>query len=407
MSEFINNNADRLNQLYNYSHRLIDGDNGKELYYEYRPYIETINAVEAMQVLDMLLVQGYSVETVKRNVGKLINIFFKALNSYAWNKPAEGHFIFYLMQENRQVEKVMNRLKQVIRALFNKSADTRENGQMNDEAQLYNEMRVLIDELNEYELHYIKKENILFPYLEQAFPEYRCLKIMWSFHDDFRRGLKAISAILNNNQPDKEQLNTELGKLFFVVLPIIFREEQIVFPVAMRALPEKAWDEMMMQSFETGWCYGVKPQYIEKKQSLFSNESGFVNLKTGFLNAEQLILMLDNLPVDITFVDENDEVRYFSGMKHRIFPRSKAIIGRKVQNCHPPESVHIVNEIVDAFRTGAKDHADFWIQMKGRFIHIRYFALRNEKGEYKGTIEVSQDVTEIKALEGERRLLDW
>ena len=117
--------------------------------------------------------------------------------------------------------------------------------------------------------------------------------------------------------------------------------------------------------------------------------------------------MLNELPVDITFVDEHDEVRYFSGARHRIFPRSKAIIGRKVQNCHPPESVHIVNEIVEAFRNGTKSHADFWIKMKGRFIHIRYFALRDEQGCYKGTIEVSQDATEIRALEGEQRLLDW
>lgn len=111
--------------------------------------------------------------------------------------------------------------------------------------------------------------------------------------------------------------------------------------------------------------------------------------------------------MDITFVDENDEVKYFSGSKHRIFPRGKAILGRKVQNCHPPESVQIVNEIVAAFRSGKKDHAGFWIKMKGRFIYIRYFAMRNEHDEYRGTIEVSQDVTEIRELQGEQRLLDW
>ena len=135
--------------------------------------------------------------------------------------------------------------------------------------------------------------------------------------------------------------------------------------------------------------------------------TGLVDLGTGYLSPSQLILMMENLPVDITFVDENDEVCYFSGAKHRIFPRAKAIIGRKVQNCHPKESVHIVNEIVEAFRNGTKDHADFWIQMKGRFIHIRYFALRDEKNVYKGTIEVSQDVSEIRSLQGERRLLEW
>lgn len=399
MSELIKNRADRLDQLFQYTRRLIDGHNGKALVDEYREYLDTVTAVDTMQILDRLLLEGYSTETVKKNVGKIINIFFKSLNSIKWNKPGEGHFLYYMMQENREVEKVMADLKQVIKQLFNEEKP--------DEATLLKRMQQLINLLSDYELHYIKKENILFPYIENAFPEYRCLKIMWSFHDDFRRSLKAIRSLLYSTAPDKALLNTELGKLFFVVLPIIFREEQIVFPVAIRALPAKAWEEMMLQSFETGWCYSVKPVQKESIPELFSNENGLVNLSTGYLNAEQLILMLDNLPVDVTFVDENDEVRYFSGMKHRIFPRSKAIIGRKVQNCHPPESVHLVNEIVDSFKKGSKSHAEFWIQMKGRFIHIRYFALRNDKEEYKGTIEVSQDVTEIRNLKGEKRLLDW
>ena len=164
---------------------------------------------------------------------------------------------------------------------------------------------------------------------------------------------------------------------------------------------------MLLQSSETGWCFGVNPN-IHDSPSVEGNAlSDQIQLDTGLLKPEQISLMLNHLPVDITFVDENDEVSYFSGAKHRIFPRSKAIIGRKVQNCHPPESVHIVNEIIAAFRSGEKEHAEFWIQMKGRFIHIRYFVLRNESGEYKGTIEVSQDVTEIRQLQGERRLLDW
>jgi len=261
--------------------------------------------------------------------------------------------------------------------------------------------------LKEYDLHYIKKENILFSWLEKSFPEYRCIKLMWSFDDDFRRYIRSIESILTSDKPDKSLLNKEIGKLFFVVFPLIFREEQIVFPVALRAIPAEVWNEMMIESFETGWCFGIKPKYKADPGKLFASETGLVNLGTGYLNAEQLILMLENLPVDITFVDEKDEVRYFSGVKHRIFPRSKAIIGRKVQNCHPPESVHVVNQIIDAFRSGKKDKADFRISMKGRIIHINYYALRDEKNEYRGTIEVSQDVTEIKASEGDKRLLDW
>jgi PAS domain S-box-containing protein len=135
--------------------------------------------------------------------------------------------------------------------------------------------------------------------------------------------------------------------------------------------------------------------------------SELTDLVTGALSAEQIVLMLENLPVDITYVDENDIVRYFSGVKHRIFPRSKAIIGREVQNCHPPDSVEVVERILQAFRDHERDHADFWINMHGKFIHIRYFALYDASGKYRGTIEVSQDVTGIRSLEGEQRLLDW
>lgn len=113
------------------------------------------------------------------------------------------------------------------------------------------------------------------------------------------------------------------------------------------------------------------------------------------------------LPVDITFVDENNKVRYFSNTKERTFPRSPAVIGRQVNNCHPPDSVHVVEDIVEAFRRGEEDNAKFWIQIKGKMIFIQYFALRDNEGNYKGVLEVNQDVTEIRALEGERRLLKW
>ena len=131
-----------------------------------------------------------------------------------------------------------------------------------------------------------------------------------------------------------------------------------------------------------------------------------IPLDVGGLTAEQINLLLTHLPVDVTFVDENDEVRYFSETRERLFPRSPAIIGRKVQLCHPPTSVHHVQQILDDFRTGQRDVAEFWIQMSGLFIHIRYFALRDKQGVYRGTLEVSQELSHLRALEGERRLLD-
>jgi DUF438 domain-containing protein len=399
MSEIIFNRQDRIEALADFSRRLIRGEDGRMLIEKHKQIINTVTPDETMQVLDKLLLEGLPIETVKPNVGKIINVFYKSLSAYQWEKPGEGHFLYYLMLENREVQKIMTKLKSVIKVFFK--------GENQDFSTLRHKLMQYVEQLKTYELHYIKKENILFPYIEKTFPQYRCLQLMWSFHDDFRRSLKILDVILQETLPNKELLNKEIGKLFFVVLPIVFREEQIVFPVALRAIPEKAWIEMMEQSYDAEWCFIKQPDRKYNTNMASFSLNGKINLGTGFLSSEQVIMLLNNLPVDITFIDENDEVLYFSGAKDRIFPRSKAIIGRKVQNCHPPESVHIVNEIITAFRNGQNDHADFWIQMKSRFINIRYFALRNEQGLYKGTIEVSQDVTEIRSLQGECRLLEW
>ena len=399
MSELINNTNLRVNDLFQFSKRLMNGENGNFLIKEYQNVIDTVSAIETMQVLDRLLKEGYPFEMVKSNVGKIINVFYKSLSLRSWEKPGENHFLYHMMLENRKVEQVMKDIRSVTRAIFKSD--------IADETSHLTKLGKSLEKLKEYDLHYVKKENILFPCLEKTFLQHNCLKLMWSFHDDFRRSLKVLESLLVNKKPDKQLLNKELGKLFFVVFPIIFREEQIVFPVAMRVIQDKMWVEMVEQSLDTGWAYGAEPSLTTSTGKIADYLNGSINLGTGLINPEQLILMLNNLPVDITFVDENDEVVYFSGTKHRIFPRSKAIIGRKVQNCHPSESVHIVNEIIEAFRIRAKDNADFWIQVKNRFIYIRYFALINERGEYKGTIEVSQDVTDIRTLNGEKRLLEW
>jgi uncharacterized protein len=142
-------------------------------------------------------------------------------------------------------------------------------------------------------------------------------------------------------------------------------------------------------------------------QPMPAGRAGSINLDTGQLTATQVDLILKHLPVDISFVNEDDEVAYYSATSDRLFPRSPGVIGRKVQNCHPPRSVGTVVKILDSFKSGEKDTAEFWIQMKGRFIHIRYFAVRDDAGRYVGTLEMSQDITGLRGLEGEKRLLDW
>jgi hypothetical protein len=134
---------------------------------------------------------------------------------------------------------------------------------------------------------------------------------------------------------------------------------------------------------------------------------GVLQFETGSLSKEEIEAILNSLPVDISFVDANDAVKYFNKAEKRIFVRTKAVIGRKVQLCHPQKSVHIVNKIIEAFKAGKKDVAEFWITMNNRLIHIRYFAVRDKNGKYLGTLEVTQDLTDLKKIEGQNRLLDW
>lgn len=196
---------------------------------------------------------------------------------------------------------------------------------------------------------------------------------------------------------------------------MFYKEENVLFPAALERLSKEEWAAIRAQEAEVGYCY-VEPgdQWppaapAEPAMSPAKTEAAderLLSLKTGTLTAQEVNWLLTHLPVDVTYVDANDEVRFFSETRERIFPRSAAIIGRKVQKCHPPASVHRVQQILDSFRAGKRDVAEFWIQMKGRFIHIRYFAVRDEHGEYQGTLEVTQDITHIRTLEGEKRLLD-
>lgn len=209
-----------------------------------------------------------------------------------------------------------------------------------------------------------------------------------------------------------------MHSLSSAVKKLIFLEEKILYPTSAKKLSNMEWAKIKKGESDIGYAW-ISPSNLwdaklaEKqsqsgKDKLMPEESDHrVHLSHGKLTSDQINLLLKNLPVDITFVDENDTVRYFSDSKDRIFSRSRAIIGRQVQNCHPPKSVHIVEDILKNFKEKKKDCAEFWINLKGRLVHIRYFALYDENGKYKGVIEVSQDITGIKNLKGERRLLDW
>jgi DUF438 domain-containing protein len=182
--------------------------------------------------------------------------------------------------------------------------------------------------------------------------------------------------------------------------------------MALDLLNEDDWATIRRGESDIGYTLIVPPENGDEepaaaKPVVSAQEDSLLPLDTGYLNPEQVNLVLKHLPVELSFIDENDEVRYYTNVPNKIFPRSPEVIGRKVQNCHPPKSLHLVNSILAAFRDGSKNVASFWIQMNGKFIYIRYFAVRDSEGKYRGTLEAVQDVAEIRELEGERRLLDW
>jgi len=275
----------------------------------------------------------------------------------------------------------------------------------------------IFNQLTTVEKRFARKENQLFPYLEKHGWEGPS-QGMWSFHDTLRDQIRLLNT--HNEEKNITKINENIPYLIDGIRRLMGIEDSRLFPNAMELLTEDDWKEFYQGDEEIGWMLTSNPtpypapkeeEYIhpsmdtKKRELSFSLENTF-HYEEGYMTPEQVNLLLKFLPVDITYVDENDKVIFYNRGEDRVFPRSKGIIGREVKFCHPPKSVHLVLRIVEEFKAGTKDVAEFWINFKGRMIHIRYFAIRDKENKYRGVIEMSQDVTEIQKLEGQKRLLD-
>jgi hypothetical protein len=255
--------------------------------------------------------------------------------------------------------------------------------------------------LREVEKYFLKEENCLFPYLEKH-NMVQPPQIMWKEHDQIRE--------LRNQIFEDKVTETDVKQFLIgteeAFANHIYKEHKILFPSAIKLISDEEWIEIRKQFDEIGYFSFIpKPVNTEGEDTVQMKERE-VSLPSGILNGEQLMLMLNTLPVDITFVDENDRVRYFSETKDRVFVRSRGIIGRKVQNCHPPKSVDTVQKILDDFRSGKRDEADFYLHLGDKYIYIKYFAVRSGDGRYKGTLEVTQDIAPIQKIKGTKTLDD-
>jgi DUF438 domain-containing protein len=370
--------------------------------------IKDISPSEISEMEQGLIAEGMPESKVKRLCDVHVEIFKQSLERQKTPTSPSGHPVHTFMMENRKTEKILNDIEDII----NKMGHQPEKGVFKDSK---DSLLLLLDKLMEVEKHYLRKENQLFPLLE-AHNVSGPTQVMWSIHDDIRAVLKDTRRSVSNDDVKGISRLEEANKM---IRDMIYKEEHILFPMSLETLSESEWIKIRKGEEELGYAWITpgdewKPKLIGKTQKpikggmqMESVDDSYLQVKTGKLSLEQINLMLTHLPVDLSFVNENDEVAYYSDVKDRIFPRSPGIIGRKVQKCHPPKSVHKVQKILNEFKEGSKDVAAFWIQLGGRFIHIRYFAVRDSNGKYKGTLEVSQDITEIKKLEGEKRLLDW
>jgi PAS domain S-box-containing protein len=396
MSEFTKTFEKRLVKLKEVAVLLLETGNARSFIIANKDFIPTVVPSDFIPLFDEIIKDGYKMEDIKILTNKILNIFHIPIKDFERIVPEPDTFLYVLEKNNAEMELRLNKIRPVFKS-FTKDP-------VNKAVQ--KELLALIMQLEIFVKHYTIKENVLFPILEQSWPDYRCLQIMWSFQDDIRRNINSVIFQLREEHIEPKEFNKCIGDIFFNMLAIKFREEHILFPHILSTISERQLEEMNKEGLKLGYPY-IKPDLSISGEVISEFQGNLVNLGTGKVSLEQIKLIFNHLPVDITFVDENNRVCYFSTPPHRIFTRTAAIIGREVRNCHPPESVHVVEQIIESFRNGKKDHADFWIKMKGEFILIQYFAIRDEKNNYKGVIEVSQEISGIKSLEGEKSLLDW
>ncbi|NJD57291.1 MAG: DUF438 domain-containing protein [Nitrospirae bacterium] len=356
----------------------------------FQELIRDVAPTEIAQMEQQLISEGMPEAEIKKLCDVHVDVFRSSLDKKVMPGMPAGHPVHTFMLENRQAEVFIAEVEHIEDLKVDRSR-----------------LEGLLDQIAVIDRHFLRKENQLFPVLEAkgiSGPS----KVMWALHDDIRAMIKDVRKKVREGTI----IPLELKTLITMLRDMIYKEEHILFPMTLETLSDDDWAKVMSGEQEIGYAW-IEPEKVWQPTSaatrveMMAGKSGSLNLDTGQLTAEQVNLMLTHLPVDLSFVNENDEVIYYSNTEDRIFPRSPGIIGRKVQNCHPPKSVGMVEKILDEFKAGNKNTADFWIQMRGRFILIRYFAMRDHKGVYKGCLEVSQDVTDIRNLQGQKRLLDW
>lgn len=410
MSELINNSQKRKELLKHMILQLHEGEAPEEVNARLIELMKKIPYGDVVEVEQELISEGVLDE---KEVLKFCDMHTQALEGAIDQSGAkeipENHPVDVFLKENRELLKVIKQME----TLFEEISGLKDESKI---PEYFLQLKGMFNALWDVDKHYRRKENLLFPYLENygiTGPP----TVMWGKHDETRDFLKAaLEAVEISEGISIEEAITVIDMVFkpatSAVVDMTMKEEEILFPMCMDKLTDIEWYEIQEQTLEIGFCLydpkGVwKPEGISDQKKEVKQEEDTIQLPSGSFTKTELQAILNSLPIDMTFVDKNEKVKYFSQSEERIFDRNRAILNRDVKLCHPPSSVGIVEQILDDFSSGKESRAPFWIQMGGKFIHIEYIALRDEEGNFLGTLEVSQDLTEKKKLEGDQRLLSY
>lgn len=399
MSEFINNRQEKLKKIIKSLHSGASLEDAKALF---KADFDEVTTAEVSQMEQALIKEGMQVDEIQKLCDVHAAVFegsISDIHSFGDHTKIKGHPVQVFFEENARIETLIS---EEIEPYLTQSGKT---------AELM--LRVGYDRLKQIHNHYARKEYLMFPKLEKngitAPP-----KVMWGVDDEIRAEIKEITRQLGEIEHDETQVKSLIKANILRIRDMIFKENNILMPLLLENMNFFDWVIVDSSSDEIGWFLDKPKESWKQERPKDVNEPippkanpniGSVPFDAGSLTFEEVNHMLNVLPFDMTFVDKDGFVKYFTQGKERIFDRPKTIIGRHVSMCHPPASVHIVEEIVESFRSGRKDNEDFWIKLKDMFVYIRYFAVRDHQNNYLGTLEITQNIKPIRDLEGEKRLV--
>jgi DUF438 domain-containing protein len=409
MSELLNNRDHRIATLKEIILHLHRGEAPEQVRARLAHLVGEVDATEIAAMEQSLMADGMSPEEVKSMCDLHAEVLQDTVTPPKARELPAGHPVDTFRRENRALEAAISTARQQVAVLESVADQTYPT---DERLAVLGAFNVLMD----VDKHYQRKEHLVFSILERhgnTGPS----KVMWAKDDEVRDLLKGAIEVLREESLSGAELKilvpTVLRPALAALESMIYKEETILLPMCLGLFTEEEWGEAWRDSPRYGWCLvepatGYAPPVAALPEDPIQLPSASaVAFPSGALSFQQLIGIFSSLPVDITFVDADDRVAFFSEGPDRVFARSRTILGREVKHCHPPKSVDVVERILNDFKAGRQTVAEFWIQMQEKFVHIRYFAVRDEAGAYLGTLEVTQDLTRLRALEGDRRLLQY